>query len=90
MFLLSWIPLWSTAIAFANIELFLCKKNPHQIHSLYCHVVNIVFHNINRVNHVNCDDHVNGITSTLMLKLNHLYNIRSHTLYAMAHVLGAQ
>jgi hypothetical protein len=40
--------------------------------------------------HVNCDDYVNGITSTLMLKINHLHNIKSHTLHAMAHIMGVQ
>jgi hypothetical protein len=37
--------------------------------------------------HVNCDDYVNGITSTLMLNKP---PIKSHTLHAMAHVMGVQ
>jgi hypothetical protein len=34
-------------------------------------VTNMVFYNTNKINYVNCNDYANGITSTIMLKLNH-------------------
>jgi hypothetical protein len=50
-------------------------------------VMNMVFYNTNKINYVNCNDYANGITSTIMLKLNHLHITYIH---AMTHVMGVE